>query len=74
MLKHAKATSIVIDIKTTPKFELKITDNGIGFDQTGKNHNTLGIENCKQRAKMIHHTFLIESQLNQGTTITLLEN
>jgi signal transduction histidine kinase len=74
MLKHAKATSIAIEIKTMPKFELKITDNGIGFNQNTNNRNTLGIENCKQRAKMINHTFSIESQLNQGTTITLLEN
>lgn len=74
MLKHAKATSIAIEIKTTPKFELKITDNGIGFNQNTNNTKTLGIENCKQRAKMINHAFSIESQLNRGTTIKLIEN
>lgn len=74
MLKHAKATSISISIKTAPKFELKLTDNGIGFDQNSPKNNTLGIENCKQRAKIIHHTFSIESEVNQGTTIKLTEN
>ena len=74
MLKHAKATSLTIDIKTSPKLQLIITDNGIGFDHHAEKQNTLGIENCRQRAKMINHTFTIESKLNRGTSVTLLEN
>ena len=74
MLKHAKATSIAIVVQTSPKFELKITDNGIGFNLNNTSQNSLGIENCRQRAKIIDYNFSIESNLNQGTTITLLEN
>jgi len=51
-----------------------MTDNGVGFDQKIESRSTLGIETCKQRAKIIDYTFTIASQLNQGTTITLLEN
>jgi len=74
MLKHAKATSITVVIQTSPKFELKIADNGVGFNQNNTTKNSLGVENCRQRAKIIDYTFSIESKLNQGTTITLLEN
>ncbi len=68
----AKATKIEISIETNPIFKMKIQDNGIGFD-TNKKTNSIGIENCISRAKIINYNFEIHSQINNGTTIILEE-
>lgn len=70
-LKHAKASSIEVSVSETPHFELRISDNGIGF--LYQDHQSLGFENMRQRAKMIQHQIHIQTKPNQGTTITLTE-
>ena len=74
-IKHAKAKSIDIHIQSSPKFILKIKDDGNGFDyKTIKSKkNSLGLTNMKQRAKIIHYELKIDSQIGIGTTITLVE-
>lgn len=74
LLKHAKASSISVTLKTLPVFEMIVIDNGIGFEANTKNQNSIGLENCRQRAAAIGFTYSIESIPNQGTTITLTEN
>ena len=73
ILKHAKANAIDIEIKTNPKFELKVSDNGQGFDLeniTNKNHS-LGIKNIIERAKIINFEAQIFSEINKGTIVTI---
>jgi signal transduction histidine kinase len=74
-LKHAKATQIVIEIKTNPSFEMRFCDNGIGFDyQNIKIKNTsLGLENIVRRVSIINYEAKINSFPNRGTTITILD-
>lgn len=76
ILKHSKASKIEIDITFIPIFEIKIKDNGIGFDfeQISKSTNSMGIENCFKRAELVNFTYLIESKTNQGSTFILKEN
>lgn len=76
ILKHANATEIKIKIFSKPNFKIIIKDNGIGISSEKLNDKTksIGLQNCINRAKMIQYTFNIESQLNNGTTITLQEN
>jgi signal transduction histidine kinase len=72
ILKHSKATSIAIDIDFQPHFEMKITDNGIGFDtQNTIKRQSLGLTNIYKRAEMINYEVSINSILNQGTVLTL---
>lgn len=75
-MKHAKAKTIDIHIQNSPKFMLKVVDDGKGFDyKTVKSKkNSLGLNNMKQRAKIINYEVKIESQIDEGTTITLFEN
>jgi signal transduction histidine kinase len=73
ILKHAKATKIEICITNNTVFTITISDNGIGFD-TNKKTNSIGIQNCINRAKIIQYTFTINSQPNTGTTVILEEN
>ncbi len=76
ILKHAKANVIDIEIKNKPKFEIKISDNGQGFDiQNIENKNqSLGLQNIVQRAKIINFETNVFSEINRGTTITIFEN
>ena len=75
IIRHAKATEICISLRYDGKFlKLQITDNGIGFDlkelhSGSKSMN--GTNNMRQRAKLIDAEFLIESQPDKGTQITV---
>ncbi|TGD59516.1 sensor histidine kinase [Flavobacterium humi] len=73
--KHARATRIDIQIRTHPAFVLRVADNGKGFAypifEEGK--HTLGLQNMKQRAAIIHYELVIESKITEGTAITLSE-
>lgn len=66
----------VITYKEDDKHVLVIRDNGIGFNPDvikydAKNH--VGIENVKTRVEnMVHGTFKIESEIDKGTTVTII--
>ena len=68
-LKYANATQIDVDFSSkNTVYELKITDNGIGFDLNNIEFGN-GINNMKKRAHELEAEFEITSQLNKGTTI-----
>ncbi|WP_417881524.1 tetratricopeptide repeat-containing sensor histidine kinase [Xanthomarina gelatinilytica] len=68
-LKYANATQIDVDFSSkNTVYELKITDNGIGFDLNNIEFGN-GINNMKKRAHELEAEFEITSQLNNGTTI-----
>ncbi len=73
IVKHSKASLIDITIKEEPnRLSLKVTDNGIGFDE--KNVNPLhgeGIKNLKRRANEIDGTLNITSRAGKGTSVFL---
>lgn len=75
IIKHAKARNIEIKMEANPLFKIKITDDGIGFDlnKLKESTNSIGIQNCINRANLIHYDFIMESKINHGTTITLQE-
>ena len=74
ILKHAKASKIEINIITNPKLKIEITDDGIGFNIDSEQfQNAIGLQNCKNRAQLIHFEYKIISKINIGTTIVLLE-
>lgn len=73
VLKHANASFVDVYInKTKDGVEIKIKDNGTGFNLE-KNHreDSNGLKNMSYRANDINGTFDIESN-SLGTTITLL--
>lgn len=75
-LKHSKATNIKVEITENPKFQLKISDNGIGFEYEKAIASTksIGIHNMMQRARIIGYSTEIISSLGKGTTIIISEN
>lgn len=74
-LKYANATKIEITIQIKPLFKITIEDNGIGFDKYKLENNTqsIGIQNCISRAKIINYSFQIDSVTNIGTKVELQE-
>lgn len=77
VLKYSKADKIEATFTyTLALFEIKISDNGIGFDieaaerERVKKEST-GMVNIQQRAKLISATVEINSVVSNGTTVTI---
>ncbi len=73
-IKYAKATNLRISMRYTERlFELKITDNGTGFD-TDIAADGIGLANMKNRARMLKADFALQSKPGEGTTLLLTLN
>lgn len=75
-VKYAGASSITIKLSNDIEFlNIKIEDNGIGFDleEVEKNIRTQdsgnGLNNMKERAELVNGKLYINSRENQGTSI-----
>ena len=67
--KYAKATKVEIDFKLKNYFiELKIRDNGVGFD-VKKKKKGIGIQNMMNRMKTLKGSMQIDSKPEVGTSI-----
>ncbi|MCC6817742.1 MAG: tetratricopeptide repeat protein [Bacteroidia bacterium] len=69
---HSKAQLIHVEFANSEStfFEVKITDNGIGFDtEEAKNKGHYGLITMKSRAEELGANFSILSTKNEGTTI-----
>ena len=76
VIKYSKAQNVQITLGRDHEFVyLDIKDDGIGFDlnKLKESTNSIGIQNCINRANLIHYDFIMESKINHGTTITLQE-
>jgi signal transduction histidine kinase len=72
IVKHAGATFIRVKaIFTESKFELIISDNGCGFDQTMEDAMGSGLRNMKSRAALIGANLSIVSCNENGTEVNL---
>ena len=76
IIKHAKASSIAVHLDFSGAgLNIKIEDNGIGFEMNGmkdKNMaNGAGIKNMKNRAQLIGASFIINSRAGAGTIISM---
>lgn len=69
--KHAQAKTIWVDlIFTETQFQLRVRDDGKGFDsQTPVGHEGFGLIAMKQRAEKLGGQFQVSSQPGQGTEI-----
>jgi len=69
IIKYAKANivKVAIEIKNE-NITLEIEDNGIGFNVARK-RSGIGLKNMKSRAKKMNGHFLVESNIEGGTTI-----
>lgn len=76
-LKHAAATTLHVSVGYEPtNFEITIKDNGKGFDYEGIMRNDLsksgaGLRNIQRRAELIGGKCVVESKINEGTTVRI---
>lgn len=71
--KHSQATAAEVAVDISPEFvELRISDNGIGFDPNETKHNGrphFGLSTMRERAEAVNAEFALESQPGQGTVV-----
>jgi signal transduction histidine kinase len=73
MLKHSKATQIDICLLNSQnQIQLSIKDNGIGFNVSEIEHSKgIGWQNIYSRVSMLNGKILVNSQLGNGTEISI---
>lgn len=71
IIKHSKANTVTILIKTEPVISLQVTDNGKGFNPSNV-ENKSGLDNMNFRAQEIGYELVIESG-SSGTSIKITE-
>jgi signal transduction histidine kinase len=74
IIRHAAADTIHLDaIKENSKLVIKVSDNGRGFDPAQISEG-VGLQNLKNRSKLIHADLKIDSDKGKGTTVTVSIN
>ena len=72
IVKYAKASSLEVVLKrTSTSFQLRIVDNGIGYDQQQITPG-MGLSNIESRVQMVGGVFRITSQLGKGTRLLIV--
>lgn len=74
IIKHSKATKAEIEIKKKQNnIKINISDNGIGFDVSdGATNHGFGLQNIKERVRLLSAKLEIESKNNEGVRISLV--
>ena len=71
IIRHAAADTIYLDAKKeNDKLIVRVRDNGKGFD-VSKNSGGVGLQNLKNRSKMIGADLSIKSEKGKGTIVTV---
>ncbi|PCJ94075.1 MAG: hypothetical protein COA50_13035 [Flavobacteriaceae bacterium] len=70
-VKHAKANNIYVNFNTNDEnLIVSIKDDGKGFE-TKKGKKGIGLKNISSRAEKLNGSYIIESEVERGTTVTL---
>ena len=71
-VKHAAASEIQVELTAEPgRFQIRIADNGVGFDLAFVRAGGNGLNNMRKRLEAIRGQFAIASQPGHGTQITM---
>ena len=68
---HAHASAVMVTLSSrSAGLQLAVSDNGSGFDpQRSRDHASLGLASMRERVRLLHGEFDIESTLGHGTTV-----
>jgi signal transduction histidine kinase len=71
VLKHAQASCVTVSLIQVPQLtELKIVDDGVGFDlDIAQKSGGLGLQGMKERAEQIGGQLMVTSEPGMGTTV-----
>lgn len=69
-LKHAQARNLTVALRCDDsKVEIKITDDGIGFDHQRARGGGMGLRTMRERAEMLGGTLEVRSSPGAGTSV-----
>ncbi|MEO8540955.1 MAG: GAF domain-containing protein [bacterium] len=70
--KHARASAATLTLaQSESQLTLRISDNGSGFDTSAEFPGHFGLRSMAERAERVGGTFLIESTIGAGTSLTV---
>ena len=68
-IQHARAATITVDVQETDgHVELRVRDDGRGFDPAGQTGG-FGLRGMRERAELVGGTLAVETEPGEGTTI-----
>lgn len=71
-IKHANAKDITVSISQIEnELQIKISDNGIGFDYESKKKKSFGLTNIQNRVQEINGNLEVESNQTKGTNYSI---
>ena len=70
--KHSNATAVSVSLKGGRDAELRITDNGHGFDPSAVPAGHLGLAIMRERAEAVGATLHVSSRPGRGTDVRLI--
>lgn len=71
IIKHAKASRVNISLnKENNQVILAVVDNGVGFESSTLEDETMGLRSMKERARLLGGVFEVQSTPGRGTHLT----
>jgi signal transduction histidine kinase len=71
IVKHAKATQVIVTLRMDGIVRLSIADDGAGFDPAAVPADHLGTKIMRERAEAIGATYSLYSESGEGTQISV---
>jgi PAS domain S-box-containing protein len=71
IVKHAKATQVIVTLRLDDHVRLSIVDNGVGFDPASVPADHLGTKIMRERAEAIGAKYSLYSEPGEGTQISV---
>ena len=71
IVKHAKATQVIVTLRLDGAVRLSIVDNGVGFDPAAVPADHLGTKIMRERAEAIGAKYSLYSEPGEGTQISV---
>ncbi|PQJ68509.1 sensor histidine kinase [Polaribacter butkevichii] len=72
-IKHSKASNLRVQLKfTDTELEVVAADDGVGFSSLENEKKGIGLENIKNRAKLIGASAVFTSEVNKGTSLKIV--
>ena len=71
-IKHADATSILIECSITDQIQFSIADNGRGFSTDTIKTNGNGLLNYKKRVEKLNGGYELKSNPEEGTKVVFI--
>jgi signal transduction histidine kinase len=72
VVRHARARTILVQLMAVPdRVELRVDDDGIGFDARARLSSGLGLRSIDERVRLTRGSFRVDSRPGRGTTVVV---